>query len=206
MNLDKVFELYKKYGCNGYIGENITQLEHASQCAMLAEEFCFNTNNTNDIELKNNLVIAAFLHDIGHLIVYENESLPTMGSYGVMDHETIGAEYLKENGFNNSICSLVKNHIKTKRYLITKNPDYYNKLSDASKKTFEFQGGKLEDKELLEFEMDSLFLLHLKIREFDDKAKSEDIGLLTKIKEMDHLDYLKKFVTTTTTTTTTTTD
>lgn len=190
MDLDKVFELYLKYGGNGYIGENITQLEHASQCAMLAEEY----HSSN-----NNLILAGFFHDIGHLIVYENKSLETMGNYGVMNHEDIGAEYLKNNGFNETVCSLVRNHIKTKRYLITKNPDYYNNLSGASKKTFEYQGGKLQEQELIEFEQDSLFPYHLKLREFDDKAKSEDTSLLAKINEMDHLEYLKKFTTTTTT-------
>lgn len=198
MNIEKVFSLYKKFGSNGYIGENITQLEHAMQSALLAEKYCFFDcfDKHIDTKLKNELVLAAFFHDIGHLIVYENKSLPTMDNYGVMNHETVGANFLKENGFSDSICSLVSNHIKTKRYLITKNPDYYNKLSDASKKTFEFQGGKLSKKEELDFEMDNLFLYHLKIREFDDKAKSEDNKLLNKIRDMDHLSYLKKFTTT----------
>ena len=69
-----------------------------------------------------------------------------MGKYGVMDHEEIGVNLMKEHGFNNNICEFVRNHIKTKRYLITKNKNYYNNLSSASKKTFEYQGGFLEEK------------------------------------------------------------
>ena len=78
--------------------------------------------------------------------------------------------------------------------MITTNPDYYNKLSDASKKTFEFQGRKLIDKEIDEFETNKLFRYHLKIREFDDKAKSTEKELLNKIKNMDILQYYSKFV------------
>ena len=33
-----VFSLYKKYGHNDYLGEPVNQLEHAIQCAMLAEK------------------------------------------------------------------------------------------------------------------------------------------------------------------------
>jgi predicted HD phosphohydrolase len=37
MNIDKVYSYYDKYGGEGYIGESITQLEHAMQCALQAE-------------------------------------------------------------------------------------------------------------------------------------------------------------------------
>ena len=35
---DKVFVLFDKYGDQDYIGENVSQLEHAVQCAMMAEK------------------------------------------------------------------------------------------------------------------------------------------------------------------------
>lgn len=34
----KVFSLYRKYGDSDYLGEPVNQLEHAIQCAMLAEK------------------------------------------------------------------------------------------------------------------------------------------------------------------------
>ena len=40
-----------------------------------------------------------------------------------------------------------------------------------------------------EFENDKLFRYHLKIREFDDKAKSTDKELLQKIKELNPVKY-----------------
>ena len=35
---DRVFMLFDKYGQQDYIGENVTQQEHAVQCAMMAEK------------------------------------------------------------------------------------------------------------------------------------------------------------------------
>ena len=180
-----VFKLYDNYGGHGYIGEEITQLEHATQCAFLAEEFCKNNKCFCEIDL----ILGSFLHDIGHLLIYDNKNLKTMGNFGVSNHEDLGANYLKSKGFSENICEFARNHIKTKRYLITKNPDYYNNLSEASKNTFKYQGGKLTQNEIKEFENDKLFKYHLKIREFDDKAKSTDTVLLKKIKELNAPNY-----------------
>lgn len=38
---DKIFELYEKYGNGAYLGENVSQIEHALQCARLAENHGF---------------------------------------------------------------------------------------------------------------------------------------------------------------------
>tara|TARA_B110000238_G_C16066010_1_gene412747 strand:+ start:240 stop:821 length:582 start_codon:yes stop_codon:yes gene_type:complete len=190
--MEEALELYKKYGNNGYIGEKVTQLEHATQCSLLAEEYC-KENNVDD-RTRNDLVLGCLFHDIGHLIFYDNPELETMEEYGVMHHELVGSKYLSNLGFNKNICEFVENHIITKRYLITVNPSYYEQLSDASKKTFKYQGGKLTEKELNDFKSSELFMYHLKVRDFDDKAKSTEKTLLDKIKNMNHLDYYSKFM------------
>jgi predicted HD phosphohydrolase len=56
-------------------------------------------------------------------------------------------------------------------------PEYYNKLSEASKITLDKQGGRMNDAEAKQFESDNLYLLFIKIREWDDKAKIERIPL-----------------------------
>lgn len=193
--LKKAYSYYDKYGGEGYIGESVSQLEHAIQAAFLAEEFTINQKDYNqNREIYNDLVLGSFFHDIGHLLVFENDTLEMMGNYGVMEHEEIGANVMRELGFNNNICEFVRNHIKTKRYLITKNKDYYNNLSSASKKTFEYQGGFLEEKDFFEFENNPLFRFHLEMRGFDDKAKSTDQTLLKKIATIDKINYLSKFI------------
>lgn len=38
LNVRKIFDLYRNHGQCQYIGEEVSQLEHACQCAMLAEQ------------------------------------------------------------------------------------------------------------------------------------------------------------------------
>jgi putative nucleotidyltransferase with HDIG domain len=183
-NIDKVFGLYDKYGAANYIGEELTQVEHATQAALLASEsvLC----NHPDI------ILGAFLHDIGHLLLFENKHIDPMGDLGALEHETVGANYLMSLGFPERTCDVVKNHINTKRYLITKYPHYNNELSDASKKTFEYQGGKMTEEELKTFQLDYNFRIHLNIRKFDDLSKDNSPEMLQKIKDMDPINFYKK--------------
>ena len=189
-NLNCVIDLYQKYGDKGYIGEEVTQLQHATQTAMLAEEYYYQLPE----HLRVEIILGAFLHDVGHLLVYEDCGLEMMGDVGVKDHEEIGGLFLEEMGFSNLISELVRKHIMTKRYLITIKEDYYEKLSDASKITFEYQGGKLTEEEIHRFEQDKYFDYHLRLREFDDKAKSTDPRILEKIELMDPINYYKGVV------------
>ena len=61
--LDYIFYYYENYGSEDYIGENVSQIEHMIQAAMLAEQ---------DSQ-KPEIVIALFLHDIGHLLDHDNK-------------------------------------------------------------------------------------------------------------------------------------
>ena len=58
-----------------------------------------------------------------------------------------------------------------------KNPEYYDSLSVASKETLEYQGGKMTKSEALHFERHPLFKLSLKMREYDEKAKIENLPI-----------------------------
>lgn len=71
----EVFNLYNKYGSNGYIWESISQLEHATQCAFLSEEF----TQKNICPYKNYLILRSFLHDIGHLLIFDNKKFKNYG-------------------------------------------------------------------------------------------------------------------------------
>lgn len=194
--LEKAYSYYSKYGDKGYIGEHVSQLEHAIQAAFLAEEYSKKQIDfLENKQIYNDFVIGCFFHDIGHLLVYENETIEKMGELGVKNHEEIGADFMRSIGFNHNICEFIKNHINTKRYLITKNKSYYDNLSDASKKTFEYQGGVLNNLEISNFEKNPLLNLHIQLREFDDKAKSIDKILLDKISKLNKLDYLSTFLT-----------
>jgi len=186
----EALNLLKKYGDNGYIGEDVTQLQHAFQCAMLAEE----DNDLVDSNIKTDFILGCLFHDIGHLLCYDNPEMEKMADLGVMNHEKVGADYLRSLGYNENVCELVENHINTKRYLISTNPEYYNNLSEASKQTFEYQGGKLSDEEINSFKQNKLFKYHLKLRTYDDLAKSTESNLIKKIDNMNKKNYYSSFI------------
>ncbi len=173
--VDEIFALYEQYGGDDYIGEPVSQLEHMCQAAQLAQA------EGHDDEV----VLAAFFHDIGHLC----EHIMTVGQmdgYGVVDHEILAGNYLRQKGFSGKIVRLVESHVQAKRYLTYKYPDYNNKLSGASKITLEKQGGVMNNTEAELFEQDHLHLLFIKLRQWDDKAKRQHQPLpqLDKFKEM----------------------
>ena len=161
--VNEIMFLYERYGSEDYIGEPVSQIEHMCQCAALAEA----AGEEDDV------VLAAFLHDIGHLceFAFPEKKLSHMDNAGVVDHEKLGAAYLLNLGFSEKIAKLVQSHVPAKRYLTYNFPEYYNQLSEASKKTLEYQGGVMTAEEALTFEEDDLFDLYVSIRRWDDKAK-----------------------------------
>src|SRR5450432_4003262 len=100
---DEIFALYEGYGGEEYVGEKISQLEHMVQSAQLAEKHGYDEE----------VILAAFLHDIGHICVSasedqedepDDEDRPSfhgsMERYGILDHEEIGAGFLAQRGFS----------------------------------------------------------------------------------------------------------
>ena len=164
--VDEIFSLYEQYGGNDYIGEPVSQIEHMCQAAQLAEA------EGQDDEV----ILAAFFHDIGHLCEHIADTTP-MDGYGVVDHEVIAGNYLRQKGLSEKIARLVESHVLAKRYLTFKYPDYFLKLSEASKVTLEKQGGVMSNAEAELFEQDNLHPVYIKLREWDDKAKLQHQAL-----------------------------
>lgn len=160
----EIFDLYENYGQADYIGEPVSQIEHMSQAAELARKQGFD----------DEVVLAAFFHDIGHICV-QSLAENSMDNYGTKSHEQIGADFLREKGFPEKMAKLVENHVQAKRYLTFKFPEYYDNLSEASKRTLEFQGGKMNSVEALHFEKDPLFETSIAMRKWDEQAK--EIGV-----------------------------
>lgn len=172
---NEIIELFQTQGGNEYAGEKLTQLEHMFQAAELAEQQGYDEE----------IILAAFLHDIGHICV-SNAAVKQMNEFGTMDHEEVGAAFLKERGFSKKLVRLVESHVEAKRYLTWKNPAYYDQLSEASKRTLEFQGGRMESDEALAFEQHPLFKLIIQMRIWDEEAKMENqpVGDLDKLRMM----------------------
>lgn len=158
--VDEVFQLYLAYGGEDYIGEPVSQVEHMVQAGELARA------EGHDDEV----VLAAFFHDIGHLCSYIMP-LQDMQGLGVMDHEAVGERFLLDRGFSPRIGRLVRSHVEAKRYLTFRYPEYFEKLSEASRATLDLQGGVMSAAEAAAFEADPDFPLFIRLREWDDLAK-----------------------------------
>ncbi|MEJ7830918.1 MAG: HD domain-containing protein [Segetibacter sp.] len=137
------------------------------QCAMLA---------IRERE-SDELVIGAFLHDIGHLLKHD-EQTETMGIYGVANHEGIGAIYLQARGFSERVCAIVNMHVEAKRYLVATDKTYKAKLSPASIETLKWQGGPMSPEEANLFSKHPFFNDIIKVRLWDEAAKDTEAYLL----------------------------
>jgi len=172
--VEEVFSLYLRFGDEDYIGEPVSQVEHMSQAAALAEAEGYDEE----------VVLAAFFHDIGHLCAEDGQA-DSMDGMGNVDHEKLGADYLLARGFSKRLANLVQGHVIAKRYLTYKYPEYFNKLSAASKATLGFQGGVMSAEEAAAFEANPDAELIIRLRYWDDLAKETDIPVK-------NIDYLKR--------------
>lgn len=163
--IQSIFQLFHARGNEEYHGEAVSQSEHAIQAALLAWQ------ETGDREL----AVAALLHDIGHLLADAADA--GMDGYGALKHEALGAQFLKEHGFPDAVVRLVGGHVAAKRYLTWADPHYYDQLSEASKETLRFQGGRMTVEEAARFQRDPLFEKHILLRRIDESAKTPNMEL-----------------------------
>jgi [1-hydroxy-2-(trimethylamino)ethyl]phosphonate dioxygenase len=162
--VDDIRELFERNGGSLYGGEAVTQLEHALQAAMLAE--------ADGAEAP--LIVAALLHDIGHLLHDLPDDAPDDGVDDV--HEMLAYNWLRRH-FGPDVTEPVRLHVDAKRYLCAVEPGYHAALSTASQQSLELQGGTFSAEEALEFENRPFFEQGLRLRKWDDLAK--EVGLLT---------------------------
>jgi predicted HD phosphohydrolase len=94
-----------------------------------------------------------------------------MDALGIVDHEGIGARWLAERGFSETVCTLVSEHVSAKRYQVYKRAAYRQALSPASLGTLAFQGGAMAADEAEAFEAHPLFQAILAVRSWDERAK-----------------------------------
>ena len=157
--VDKLLELYRQAGDLEYHGERVSQLEHALQTAQQAV----------DAGGRDEEIIAALLHDIGH-IWPDDDSVVT--GVGVMEHDRIGSEVLLELGFSEGVAQIVAGHVAAKRYLVANDEEYASKLSDVSVESLRLQGGPMSAKESALFSQAPWSTEKIRVRVWDDQAKT----------------------------------
>ena len=155
-----VQEIADAFAACGHLdyGESISVQEHMLQTAYLAEK-----DGAND-----ELIVAALLHDYGHLICNMPNNTFSVGENNY--HEEIGANAIS-GWFNEDIVNAVRLHVNAKRYLCAANPKYMEKLSEASKITLTIQGGPMNIAERREFEQREGHKMALRVRVYDDQGK-----------------------------------
>jgi len=157
--ISTLFALFDGMGQQAYIGERVTQLEHSLQAAHFAAQ----------AGAPSEEILGALLHDVGHRSAPAGS--PEMEDLGIVSHELIGANYLRHLGVHETVATLVEGHVQAKRYLVSKTPGYLERLSPASRRTLDFQGGPMTEQEMRHFELDPLFKAKLRVRHWDEQAK-----------------------------------
>lgn len=158
MVVDDILGLYRAKGSREYEGEGISQLEHALQSAQLAEK----------AGAAPSLVCAALLHDIGHLLNDKGET-PTLR--GVDDvHQYAALPFLRPY-FPEAVLGPIRLHVDAKRYLCAARPEYYDRLSEDSKRSLKLQGGVFAAAEAERFIRQPHAAEAVQVRLWDDAAK-----------------------------------
>ena len=139
--------------------EAVTLLEHALQNVALAER---ETSQNSDI-------VAALLHDVGHLLMKEHWQREDFLDKD-LNHEIVGAHWLQQF-FPEQVTESIRLHVPAKRYLCAVDAQYWSGLSDGSKTSLVKQAGPITEREVDEFELAPGHDAAVRLRRIDDRAK-----------------------------------
>ncbi len=156
--VNKIIELFTRHGARAYHGENVSQTEHALQAADLAVR-----DGAPDP-----LVVAALLHDVGHLLEGQDEDLADHGVDGF--HELAAYQWLAKD-LGQEVLEPIRLHVEAKRYLCAVDSHYLESLSPASRRSLELQGGPMPAEERACFEANPFYREAIRLRRYDDTAK-----------------------------------
>jgi [1-hydroxy-2-(trimethylamino)ethyl]phosphonate dioxygenase len=156
--------LFDERGRESYFGEPVSQTEHALQAAHLAE-----AEGAPD-----SLVVAALLHDVGHLVHGLPEDLADRELDG--HHEDVGVAWLAGR-FDAGITEPIRLHVAAKRYLCAVDPSYRDGLSPASLRSLTLQGGPFDGDEVARFEANPHCRDAVRLRRWDDAAKVQGLAV-----------------------------
>ena len=158
LSLADIEGLFQKHGHIEYSGEGVTQLEHALQAAQLAE----NEGASDE------LVTAAFLHDLGHLLNLQGET-PT--ARGIDDqHQYFAIPFLRPL-FTPAVIEAIRRHVDAKRALCALEPGDPAALSEDSRRSLVLQGGVFTPEQLAAFMAKPHAAAAVRVRRWDDQAK-----------------------------------
>ena len=155
---EEILDLFQRRGSSAYFGESVSMLEHALQAAHFAQTAA----------APPALVVAALLHDIGHLV----DDVPSDIADWTVDahHEQVGALWLARR-LPPEVSEPVRLHVPAKRYLLAADAEYFARLSPASVITLKLQGGPMTAHEIATFEAERFHRDAVRVRRWDDQGK-----------------------------------
>jgi len=155
---EEILDLFQRRGSSAYFGESVSMLEHALQAAHFAQTAA----------APPALVVAALLHDIGHLV----DDVPSDIADWTVDahHEQVGALWLARR-LPPEVSEPVRLHVPAKRYLLATDAEYFARLSPASVITLKLQGGPMTAHEIATFEAERFHRDAVRVRRWDDQGK-----------------------------------
>ena len=166
LSIPEIEQLLNSRATTWYGQEAVSQLDHALQCAHMAEA-AGETEST---------VVAALLHDLGH-IVGQNKPVDTPVESGdhVLPkkddlHQFVALPFLRSL-FPDSVLEPIKLHVDAKRYLCAVDAAYWEALSPASKHSLVLQGGAFDTAQVHAFEALPFCQEAVRLRRYDDLAK-----------------------------------
>jgi gamma-butyrobetaine dioxygenase len=149
--VETIGELFAGPGARDHLGEPVPIGEHMLQAGALAEA----------AGAEGALVVAALLHDIGHLLDEDEDE---------DRHGEAGANWLSQ-WFGAAVIEPVRLHVPAKRYLCAADAEYFGLLSAESVRTLSLQGGPMTAAEVAAFEALPFSRDAVAIRRWDDQAK-----------------------------------
>ncbi len=160
LNIDDIVRLLEIRGARQYGLEAVSQLQHALQCAHLAE-----TAGESDEQ-----VIACLLHDLGHMIA--TEKADTMDTDMSQDdlHQYTLLPFLR-GVLPDAVLEPIRLHVDAKRYLCQAEGGYFASLSAASVHSLVQQGGIYTAVEARAFLHQPFAQEAVRLRRYDDLAK-----------------------------------
>lgn len=150
--LDWLVGLLERLRSEAY-GERIDILDHSLQTAALARE-----RGASD-----HLVAASLLHDVGHVLGDASE-------WGVHDHAELAARALQP-WLPAAVVEPVRLHVEAKRWLVSVDPGYHDRLSLASQHSLAEQGGPLDEVAAKAFANEAYADDAARLRRWDDEGK-----------------------------------
>lgn len=160
--VEKIASLFATRGSEMYGGEAVTQLEHALQGALLAEQAGAASAD----------IVAVLLHDVGHLLHNLGDDC---ADHGIDDkHEELGIRFLAKH-LPPAVTEPIRLHVAAKRYLCATDPGYFETLSPPSVLSLKLQGGPMTPAEVADFEANPHHRAAVALRQRDDTAKTPNL-------------------------------